>query len=525
MNFDISQNSHDVLSESNIKRSVLSEQDPKSDLDFIEKKKQLTQNGKKKLKNPKELKKKRIKGNSKLKKGTVEYVDYMSPIGEFRNSGMFPQYRKNQWLEIVIDMRNQAGPKANQIHVEPIPPTPIEPKPDIPISINIPFSIDDPFTFDDDVLYSKAEDKLNKFIDDINNLKDSDVYPIEVVDAYYEFLKTKTIIVRGYASIDALSNYEITGSDLTSCGGKKQLRKDYNKCLSKVRAEAIIEKLKSSDGILSELNYVAQGMGETNQFSGKEWDNNVANPTKDKKSPFTTEETKKDRKFIIKLPTFTYKEEPSPTPPPSTDDGGFTPPKITRYNPQALKLMFGDNYEQGPREVVRVKEQGVQSLMDSKCIKFDDTIPNKQHPFKKDGKIIYPVKGDLVILPPEECHSDTFDIGSFLGIGKKLIPSTIEGGSNALLFNEKDMNDVLGENWENYFFPRSFFSSGTISKISITPKKLSFEDPSGEDNFSLDNNLVSQRKWLYDRTESNQIKISNSVAWQIKPKKDYEGIF
>ena len=370
------------------------------------------------------------------------------------------------------------------------------------------------------MLYPNAENKLNEFIDNINNLKDSRVYPTEVVDTYYEFLKSKSIIVRGYASIDALSNYEITGNDLTSCGGKKQLRNEYNKCLSRVRAEAIIEKLKSSGGILSELNYVAQGMGETNMFSGKKWNNDTPNPTKDEKSPFTTEDTKKDRNFIVVLPTFTYEEEPLPTP----DDGGFTPPQIIIWNPEALKLMFGDDYEQkdsrGRYINVDVKTQQIQSLMDSKCIKLDSSVPNKQHPYTKDGKTTYPVKGDLVILSKEECYENAFDIGSFLGIGKKLIRSSIEGGSNALLFSKEDMAEVLGEDWDlKYFFPRIWFNTGYENECTVTPKQISMgtNTPGLSFDFTLNNNLVSQRKWLYDIDRSEQVRISNSVAWVIKP--------
>lgn len=495
MGFDYKDNSHDILSERNIKRSIL----------LIEGK---------------------LKGNSEVKKGPVEFVSYSEPIGNFKNKKMFPQFTSGQWLEIGMDVWSQAGPKANQIYVKPEPPTTKTPAPDIPISIDIPFSINDPFKFDDDVLYPNAENKLNEFIDNINNLKDSGDYPTEVVDAYYKFLKSKTIPVKGYASIDALSNYKITGSELTSCGGKKQLRKEYNKCLSNVRAEAIIEKLKASGGILSELNYVAQGMGETNQFSKKKWNNNVPNPTKDKKSPFSIEDTKKDRKFIVVLPTFRYKEEPLPTPKPTSDEGGFTPPEITIWNPEALKLMFGDDYTQkdkrGRYKIVDLKTQQIQSLMDTNCVKLDSSVPNKQHPYTKDGKTTYPVKGDLVILPEDECYKNLFDIGSFLGIGKKLIPSTTEGGSNALLFSKKDMDDVLGKDWDlKYFFPRRWFTPGYENECIVTPKQISMgtNTPGVNFNFTLDNNLVSQRKWLYDINRSGQVRISNSVAWVIKPYK------
>jgi hypothetical protein len=55
-----------------------------------------------------------------------------------------------------------------------------------------------------------------------------------------------------------------------------QLRKEYNKCLSQARAEAVVEYLKTiADGTFKDINFVANGMGETNQFSGLKWDNEV----------------------------------------------------------------------------------------------------------------------------------------------------------------------------------------------------------------------------------------------------------
>ena len=55
-------------------------------------------------------------------------------------------------------------------------------------------------------------------------------------------------------------------------------------------------------------------------------------------------------------------------------------------------------------------------------------------------------------------------------------------------------------------------------KITVTPKQISMGTPTPgvNFNFTLDNNLVSQRKWLYD-TDKGQVRISNSVAWTIKP--------
>jgi hypothetical protein len=48
-------------------------------------------------------------------------------------------------------------------------------------------------------------------------------------------------------------------------------------------------------------------MGETNQFSGLKWDNEVNSKT-DISSPHSTDDTKSDRRFEVKFPAY-HKED------------------------------------------------------------------------------------------------------------------------------------------------------------------------------------------------------------------------
>jgi outer membrane protein OmpA-like peptidoglycan-associated protein len=158
------------------------------------------------------------------------------------------------------------------------------------------------FEFDDAVLTQEAKDKIDsEIVEKWNKI------PQNRKEEYLEFLKDKTINVNSYASIDALSNYKVTGGYL-SCKKSGQLRKVYNKCLSQARAEAVVEYLKTiADGAFKNVNFVANGMGETNQFSGLKWDNEVNSKT-DISSPHSTDDTKSDRRFEVKFPAY-HKED------------------------------------------------------------------------------------------------------------------------------------------------------------------------------------------------------------------------
>jgi len=172
-----------------------------------------------------------------------------------------------------------------------------------PIAFDFVVEANKNFDFDDAILTDEAKKLIDKnIVDEWNSI------PQNRRDGYLDFIKDKTINVNAYASIDALSNFKVSGT-YTPCRKTGQLRKDYNKCLSQARAEAVVEYLKTiADEAFKDINFVATGMGETNQFSGLKWDNekqpktNSSGVQTDEKSPYSTTETKSDRRFEVKFP-------------------------------------------------------------------------------------------------------------------------------------------------------------------------------------------------------------------------------
>jgi len=171
-----------------------------------------------------------------------------------------------------------------------------------PIVFDFVVETKDNFVFDQAELTQEAIGKINEqIVEEWNEITQNRK------EEYLEFLKDKTINVNSYASIDALSNYRVTGG-YSPCRKSGQLRKVYNKCLSQARAEAVVEYLKTiADGAFKNVNFVANGMGETNQFSGLKWDNE-ANSKTDINSPHSTDDTKSDRRFEVKFPAY-HKED------------------------------------------------------------------------------------------------------------------------------------------------------------------------------------------------------------------------
>tara|TARA_S200002703_G_scaffold19873_5_gene16163 strand:+ start:1595 stop:3172 length:1578 start_codon:yes stop_codon:yes gene_type:complete len=496
MKFDIGDNSHNILSEQNIN---------------------LILEGK-------------LKGNSEIKKGVYTIVppDTDEYGAVFKNKSMFSKYSKNEKLYIKQSFNYDAGPKGEglldkdkDVEVDVVTTGKTDEK--LPVSINLKFALNDPFQFDDDILYPKAQSTLNEFINRINNLKESGVYSSEAVDAYYEFLKTKTIPIYGFASIDALSNFMINGSSKTKCGtsgdANKQLRKDYNKCLSRVRAEKIESILKSSGGILSELKYKTIGRGETNRYSGKKWDHNESNPSTDKKSPFSTEDTKKDRRFSVMLPNYTY-EPPSvePTDDENTDvnsQGGGTNSTLTRiWNPEALKvLMKNEEFSQSHRDnninlektrptLIR-KDSIPREMMDQNCIKWDPNIVNPQ-----DKQ-----KGDFVFIPLEECFNKIFNIGEFGGLGKDImVEAKVVEGSNDFVILESSLDEKLGSGWrDKYTFQDTRSIEGSELDCELTKDKLTIDGKT----FKLNNNLSTTPKMIMTKKSLSNDKGEKVVTYKI----------
>ena len=161
------------------------------------------------------------------------------------------------------------------------------------------------FEFDDAVLTQEAKDKIDSEIVEKWNKT-----PQNRKEGYLEFLKGKTINVNAYSSIDALSNFPDGGryAGCSKYGVGKGPRVEYNLCLSQARAEAVVEYLKTiAEGVFKDVNFVAVGKGETNQFSGLKWDNEakpkiVNGVPVNVKSPYSTDQTKSDRRFEVKFP-------------------------------------------------------------------------------------------------------------------------------------------------------------------------------------------------------------------------------
>ena len=172
-----------------------------------------------------------------------------------------------------------------------------------PIAFDFVVEANKNFAFDDAILTDEAKGIIKQKIEEEWN-----GIPQNRKDGYLDFIKDKKIDVNAYASIDALSNFKVSGT-YKPCRKTGQLRKDYNKCLSQARAEAVVEYLKTiADGTFKDINFVANGMGETNQFSGLKWDNEKQPKTNssgvqiDENSPYSTTETKSDRRFEVKFP-------------------------------------------------------------------------------------------------------------------------------------------------------------------------------------------------------------------------------
>ena len=424
-----------------------------------------------------------LKGGSDQKDGVFNVTN--TP---FKNKGMFSEFEKNETLYVCTAEKVGAGPKGADGYTPEVT-SDTETTTKEPQTFKFPFSVSDPFVFDDDVLTPEGETALNNFITTINGLEKDPLYTPESVNGYYEFLKQQEIPVYGYASIDSLSNFKLTfTSSKTSCSENKEyVRKDYNKCLSQVRAQKIVDKLKESGGILSQLKYKPVGRGETNAFSKKTWDNNVQNPKVDKKSPFSNEDTKPDRKFIIMLPTFNYTE------PVKGDENKTTATKTTNtytvlYNPEALKIINKNpEYVQGKREHIDIKGQNFESMMSQYCIKYDPKAFNKQ----MNGNV-----GELIIMDNDECFNKEFDISDKLNseLGIQLPSSTLRGktisGTDDVMFKYSDIETSFGKDFINNYLVKSM---GDGSSCSLTKNNITIGGVSW-----VMNGTQTQRKFVYE---------------------------
>lgn len=162
------------------------------------------------------------------------------------------------------------------------------------------------FPIDEAVLTQEAKDIIDE-----NIVKIWNPIPQYRKEEYLEFLEDKTIVVNAYASIDALSNFPDGGryAGCSKYGLGKGPRVKYNQCLSEARAKAVVEYLKTiANGAFKDVNFVAVGKGETNQWSGLVWNQPetkiIDGVPQNVKSPYSNEETRPDRRFEIKFPAY-----------------------------------------------------------------------------------------------------------------------------------------------------------------------------------------------------------------------------
>jgi outer membrane protein OmpA-like peptidoglycan-associated protein len=147
---------------------------------------------------------------------------------------------------------------------------------------NISLDITEPFVFDKTELKPEAQNKIDKFITDLNGY-------LKTYPKYSKFLLQNVPLVIGYSSRDKDSNDTVIGK-LPACQSSKTIG-DYNLCLSKERANVIAKIIKEKTGVT--MNPI--GKGETTEF-GPGW-------TKEKST--TPEQTQPNRRFLIKLKDYT----------------------------------------------------------------------------------------------------------------------------------------------------------------------------------------------------------------------------
>lgn len=401
-----------------------------------------------------------------------------SAYGKFKNNGNFPQAGK--WVYInghseAVGFNNITVSSESKGFSEPSEPD----DPD-PASIDLKINAEDPFAFDQADLSDSGKLVLDDLFDKISNVKD--IYGNEVDESYKKFLKSKSIIVRAYSSIDASSNFPDGGSyaGCSQYGKGKGPRKEYNKCLSQARAEKVVDYLKKKGGILSELKYEPIGMGETNKFSKLVWNEGnetfPKNPKKsmDKKNPNGSDKTAPDRRFIVAIPEFNYTgPDPSPIANSETSDIskrgdrpwcfkwakilGFVPEEAIEYG----RMKEGQNgilVDERNRPLFPTTEIAVtKSNMSRKNVCWDDNA------IGCDGR-----PGNFVWC--KNAFPLTWDASGDLGLsGDIKVPTKQEKGGSRMLFDLTKLKEAFGSDFQEYFIYDSTSNpNAKVTKNGIT---------------------------------------------------------
>ena len=187
----------------------------------------------------------------KMQTGVAEF---MGEKIQKDKDGVVIQYGKSRSKSFLIEVSPAMRGTPIIEKENPIPPTP-------PKEETIQLDVQSPFVFDKTILTPEADVQFKKFLENVK--KD------------YQGVKGNVEVITS-ASIDS--------------SGKEQ----YDMNLSKRRADAIIELLKSSLSDIP-LTFIPKPIGQTDQFD----------PGKTYKNGFKPDETAANRRLIIKLPKIT----------------------------------------------------------------------------------------------------------------------------------------------------------------------------------------------------------------------------
>jgi outer membrane protein OmpA-like peptidoglycan-associated protein len=407
--------------------------------------------------------------------GTLD-MSNAGALAKFKNNGVFPQASKFVYLTSFTSAVGYADITVGQPKKESDDDggTVIE----APASAEFTTSAEDPFEFNRAELTELAKQKLDVLANKIINVGED--YSSEFKDAFYNFLKSKTITVNAYSSIDASSNFP-DGGDYPGCsqyGVGKGPRKSYNKCLSQARAQTVVNYLKDKGGILAELNYSAVGKGETNKFSNVVWseanETFPKNPSKslDKKNPNGRDKTAPDRRFVVAIPKFTF-EAPAPLP---DDSGSADGNNLPRKKPwcykwaKILNVVTDEDYKSKEgRNGMLVDSNTNQPYMPTITPGLKQVMSQKGVCWDNNAIGCDGTPGNYTWC--ENQFPSLWDAGDDLGLGEDIkIPFKTEKAGARILIDENKIKELLGSDYAEYFYlgDATENPTATITKENIT---------------------------------------------------------
>lgn len=235
-----------------------------------------------------------VKGGSRRERTetpTINYDNYYIP----KNRREWKVIKDNLTTETNLEWKNiRRG--GYGVYLKPNWGDSFVPKKEVIAPIEVSLNLSNPFEFNSTILSGDGNEKFLEFITKIKDVEE--MYGTEIFNKYINFLRRQRgIKVTTSSSIDQDPNqvvvYDQTNS-VQGCEGQKR-RRDYNKCLSEKRAQAIINLINEQLPELSGV-FVVDALGETDQFDvGKKWPEYT-----------NSNDTKNNRILKIKLPRFVF---------------------------------------------------------------------------------------------------------------------------------------------------------------------------------------------------------------------------